>query len=135
MNLNNRITEYFKDRPEVLAVYLFGSYAKGGERTDSDIDLGIFLKHEALINEKEFYRTYLLGLTTLLRMDIHIVFMNYAGEGILSQIFKYGKCIANNSVNELNKFKMMSYSMIADFSYQKNIMEQGFLNNIFRGKQ
>ena len=135
MNLNNRITEYFKDRPEVLAVYLFGSYAKGGERRDSDIDLGILLKHESISSENEFHKVYLVDLTTLFRMDIHIVLMNHAGEGILSQIFKYGKCVVNNSVNELNKFKMMSYSMIADFSYQKNIMEQGFLNNIFGGKQ
>lgn len=135
MTLNNRITEYFKDRPEVLAVYLFGSYAKGGERSNSDIDLGILLKHQFISNENESQKVYLLDLTTLLRMDIHIVLMNHAGEGILSQIFKYGKCIVNNSVNELNKFKMMSYSKIAYFSYQKNIMEQGFINNIFMGKQ
>ena len=131
MNLHNRITDYFRDRSEVLAVYLFGSFAKGRQNRDSDIDLGILLKHELISNESKFHRIYLAGLTKQIRMDIHIVFMNNAGEGILSQIFKYGRCIVNNSPDELTRFKMTRYSMIADFSYQKNIMEKGFLENYF----
>lgn len=126
LNFHNNIIEYFKGRNEVSAIYLFGSYAKGRVHRNSDIDLGILLKHGFISNTDDFYRTYMTGLTKLTRMDIHIVFMNNAGEGVLSQIFKYGKCIVNNSASELNRFKMTSYSMIADFSYQKNIMEKGF---------
>jgi predicted nucleotidyltransferase len=131
MDLQRRIVEYFKDRGEVLAVYLFGSFAKERQNRDSDIDLGILLKHEFISNECKFHRIYLPGLTKQIRKDIHIVFMNNTGEGILSQIFKYGRCIVNNSPEELTRFKMTRYSMIADFSYQKNIMEKGFLENYF----
>ena len=133
LNLHNQIKEYFKDHPEVVAVYLFGSFAKRREKIDSDIDLGIVLKHTSISNENELHRIYLVGLTRQLRMDIHLVFMNNAGEGILLQIFKYGKCIVNNSPEELITFKMIRYSMIAEFSYPKNIMEKGFLKNIFEG--
>ena len=134
-NLHNQIREYFKDCPEVLAVYLFGSFAKGTEKRDSDIDLGIVLKDKFISNENEIHRNYLIGLTRQLKMDIHLVFMNNAGEGILSQIFKYGKCIVNNSLEELIIFKMIRYSMIAEFSYQKNIMKKGFLKTIFEGSR
>ena len=45
MNLNSvieiSIASYYKSRPEVVAVYLFGSYAKGTANDNSDIDLAI----------------------------------------------------------------------------------------------
>lgn len=39
------LRQVFGDRPApgVVAVYLFGSYAQGRARTDSDVDLGILL--------------------------------------------------------------------------------------------
>ena len=128
----NSIYSYFIERPEVVAVYIFGSYAKGKERRNSDIDLGILLKDKFKSNENEYHRTYLLGLTKRLRMDFHLVSMNNAGEGILSQIFKYGECIVDNVPDDLIRFKMIKYSMIADFSYQKKMMEKGFIENLFR---
>ncbi|KKQ43061.1 MAG: putative nucleotidyltransferase [Microgenomates group bacterium GW2011_GWC1_37_8] len=39
-----KISSYFVKRPEVLAVYLYGSQAKGFAREDSDIDLAILVK-------------------------------------------------------------------------------------------
>lgn len=35
------ITELKKERIEVIKVFLFGSYAKGDAREDSDIDVGV----------------------------------------------------------------------------------------------
>ena len=131
MNIQKHIKEYFKDHPEVVAVYLFGSFAKGHGGKGSDVDLGILLKHEYISNENEFHNAYMSGLTRQLSMDIHLIFMNKAGEGILQQIFKYGKCVVNNSPGGLAKFKMKSYSMIAEFSYSKSIMKKGFLKNLF----
>ena len=39
--IEQRLTEYFRDRADVCAVYLFGSRAAGTERADSDIDVGL----------------------------------------------------------------------------------------------
>lgn len=36
-----KLAQVFTRHPEVMAVYLFGSYAEGRERPDSDIDLAI----------------------------------------------------------------------------------------------
>ena len=130
-DITSNVSLYFRDRTEVAAVYIFGSHAKGKERKYSDIDLGILLKHRFISNEDKFHNAYLLGLTELLRIDIHLVSMNNAGEGILSQIFKYGKCLVDNAPQDLIRFKMVRYSMIADFSYTKNIMEKGFIANLF----
>ncbi len=123
------IKSYFEKRSEVIAVYLFGSHAKGKNRQYSDIDLGILIKNDELKNEEELHRTYLLELTGLLRMDFHIVLMHNAGEGLLFQIFKYGECLVNNALDELTKFKMVQYSMIADFGYYRNMMQKSFVEN------
>ncbi|MFC1466200.1 MAG: nucleotidyltransferase domain-containing protein [Candidatus Brachytrichaceae bacterium NZ_4S206] len=38
----------FQRYPGVQAVYLFGSYAEGRARPDSDLDLAILLRHAGL---------------------------------------------------------------------------------------
>ncbi len=37
-NIKNVVQDYFKDKP-VNSVYLFGSYARGDAKEDSDVDL------------------------------------------------------------------------------------------------
>jgi len=44
----SKLTRVFQNYPDVLAVYLFGSYAEGRERTDSDIDLAILPRNDKL---------------------------------------------------------------------------------------
>lgn len=39
-----KIRQYFANKPEVIAVYLYGSYARGDAKKDSDIDLGIIFR-------------------------------------------------------------------------------------------
>ena len=133
--ITDKIGSYFAKHSEVAAVYLFGSYAKGKNRKFSDIDLGVLIKHEIAPNEEDLHRLYLIDLSGILRKDIHIVFMNNAGEGILLQIFKYGKCIVNNDPDMLTRFKMVRQSMIADFAYYKNMMQKSFIKNIRGGNQ
>src|SRR3990167_2270643 len=47
MKLDQKITDqivnYFAKKPEVAAVYLYGSYARGEARADSDIDLAVLV--------------------------------------------------------------------------------------------
>src|SRR3990167_3736319 len=47
MKLDQKITDqivnYFAKKPEVAAVYLYGSYARSEAKTDSDIDLAVLV--------------------------------------------------------------------------------------------
>ncbi|OJW79072.1 MAG: hypothetical protein BGO69_00265 [Bacteroidetes bacterium 46-16] len=52
--IKNTITDYFKDKP-VKKVYLFGSYARGEAKEDSDVDLLVELDYEKRIG-LEFVR-------------------------------------------------------------------------------
>ena len=124
------IIEFFENCDEVIAVYLFGSYSKGKERKGSDVDLAVLLKHSVVSYENEFKRKYTVGLGSLLRRDFHIVTMNKAGEQLMAQIFKHGKCILNHQPRLLSRFKMSTYSRIAEFNYHRDRMKLGFLHRV-----
>lgn len=126
----NKIAEYFFEKPEVVAVYLFGSYAQGREKEQSDVDLGILLDRDVLSDENGLRTTYLIDLARILRKDLHVVIMNSAGEGILAQIFKHGKCLFQGNPQTLATFRTASYSMIAEFGYSRAIMEKSFVSRI-----
>ena len=44
--MTRKIAEYFKTQP-VLKAWLFGSYSRGEQRADSDVDIMVALDHEA----------------------------------------------------------------------------------------
>ena len=135
MNLPNcsikiPVVSYFKSRPEVVAVYLFGSHAQGLEKAYSDIDLGILLDHKAFVQKDDLTTTYTVELSKQLRKDFHIIIMNAAGEMLLFQIFKRGKCIFQRKSHSLSLFKTASYSRIADFGFFRESMEKAFTSRI-----
>ncbi len=91
--IEDKIRDYFKNKREVIAVYLFGSYAAGKEQLFSDIDIGILLERHQIDTGKEIITKYLVELARILRKDIHPVILNLASEELLKQIFQKGKCI------------------------------------------
>ena len=69
------LVEIFRRYPEILAVYLFGSYADGTARPDSDIDLGI------LPRTPEFHKRLLDLLADFTRAGydrVDVVFLDQA---------------------------------------------------------
>lgn len=125
-----KIALYFENRSEVVAAYLFGSYARDREKQSSDIDLGVLLEHQAFCDQKDLRTTYAIELGRLLRKDFHLVIMNNAGEGVMTQIFKHGKCIFERKPEILSRFKTVSYAMIAEFGYHRVMMEKAFVSRI-----
>ena len=86
--LLREIPLYFKERDEVIAVYLFGSYAQGKESARSDIDIGVLLNPHNPEAMRKKRTQYLTELGRVLRKDIHIVILNTAGEELLKQVFR-----------------------------------------------
>lgn len=126
-----KVTPFFEDQPEVIAVYLFGSHARGREQRDSDLDLAVLLEHGEVPHLNELKRQYTIALARMLREDLHLVIMNTAGEQLVAQIFKYGQCILNQKPESLSRFKMVSYAMIAEFAHHRDQMKKGFIRRLF----
>jgi len=128
-----KIENFFQDKPEVVAVYLFGSYAEKRERGFSDVDIGILINgtnEEFLIEKRNVYMT---KLGRILKKDIHPVILNLAGEELLRQIFLKGKCVLVNDAAKLARFKMVAYVKIAEFIHYRNQMQRGFIKKVMEG--
>ena len=129
----HNIINYFKSKKDITAVYLFGSYASGKATAGSDVDLAVLF--DGLDREAANQRldTYLVELSRILRKDMHLTVMNFAGEVLLKQIFKKGKCLIVNDPKKLAYFTMTAYSKISDFQYYHRQMKAGLVRRIMEG--
>jgi len=131
--LTKIISDYFADKPEVIAVYLFGSYAKEQQRHMSDIDLGILLRRNCLDQAANKRTEYQSELSRILRKDIHPVILNTVEDQLLKQIFNKGVCLLNKNPGEHARYKMFMYAKIADFNFYSQKMQSGFIQKIIEG--
>ncbi len=128
--LKQNLSAYFKNRPEVAAVYLFGSYAVNSQKPASDVDIGILFCPTAAQRFSEYIDTYLKELPRVIRKDIHPVIMNNAGELLAKQILGKGRCIHVKDEKQLSFYKMYMYSMIAEFAYYQEKIKAGFVRHV-----
>jgi len=133
--IEENIKVYFQDKKEVIAVYLFGSHAKGKARPLSDVDVGILLNRNDLDLLKQRRKDYTIELGRALRKDIHPVILNLAGEELLKQIFSKGKCILINDARKLALYRMVMFARIADFAYYRGQMQSGLIRKLMGSKE
>ena len=123
--LKNHIASYCATRPEIVACYLFGSRAAGKERLGSDVDVAFLLDSAiAIASYFDLKMAYLSALGALLRLDIHPLIMNDAGEVVLEQIFRKGLPVYGYDSLECVRFRMLQFSLIADFAPIRDSMEE-----------
>ncbi len=128
-----KIADYFKDKSDVVAVYLFGSYARGKEKPFSDIDIGITFKPLKRDQYPERVDGYLPDLTRILRRDVHLVVMNTAAEELLKQVFLKGKCLLVRDARLFARLKTVMFSRIAEFGFYRPMMQKGMVEKIMKG--
>ena len=131
--LENKIKLYFRNREKVTAVYMFGSHAAGKERAGSDIDIAILFQTRDLNFIRDSIDLYIVDLSRLLKKDIHPIVLNSAGEVLLKQIFKKGKCIVVNDPRHLALFRVAAYAKIFDFSNYNDLIQSGLIKSVKQG--
>ena len=70
-SIKDVVTDYFKDKP-VKSVYLFGSYARGEEIEESDVDLLIQYKDKSRLSVYDVIG-FKIGLEDLFRKQVDLV--------------------------------------------------------------
>lgn len=130
MSINEKIISFFENEKDIAAVYLFGSHADGRERLSSDVDLAILFgnRDRETVNQK--LEKYLVALARSLRKDVHLTAMDFAGEALLEQVFKKGKCLVVNDAKKMAYFKMMAFSNIVSFHYYRRQMQSGIIRKV-----
>ncbi len=131
--IEEKTRDYFINKEEVIAIYLFGSYAEGREHDLSDIDIGIILdgRDSAFFHERRDMYTVELGRIT--RKDIDCVILNSAGEVLLRQVFLKGKCILVRDKRKLALHKTVMFSRIAELGYYRSRLQSGLIKKVMKG--
>lgn len=108
-------------------IILFGSFAKGNMREDSDIDLAYFSKQTL-----SSYERFLLAgeIATITGREVDLIDIRQVDTILTMQIFSEGKVIYMKNENEYTKQQMRAYSMYVTLNEQrmqimKGIKERG----------
>jgi len=79
----NKLVENLKTHPQITAVILFGSYAKGKIKPLSDVDIAVILKDRSMEAEIASFSSRVLDVVPFHRLPLYIQF----------EVFKYGKVL------------------------------------------
>lgn len=93
--VKDKLAPFFKDKPEIMFAYLFGSIARGTAGKLSDIDIAIYVGPFCLPQTGAYgYQSEMLvELQALLKRKVDVVLLNYASTMLKFQVLKNGSLI------------------------------------------
>lgn len=123
LEVKSILEEHMKDLVKdynIKLVYIFGSYSKGSNRINSDLDIAVYIEGETNYITKLDILYDLVGI--LNRDDIDLVILNNVNEILKFQVIKYGKIIYMESL----------YTKVI---FESNVMKEYMDKEHFRNTQ
>lgn len=114
---DNALIEFARQAiPDLIALYRFGSQAKGNVRPESDIDLAILAR-----NPLPALRRFELAqeLATRLHRDVDLVDLRTASTVMRMQVLSTGTCLNAPSESARREFEMYAYSDYARLNEER----------------
>jgi len=125
------IKEYLKGQEDILAAYLFGSFAKGKEKRRSDIDIAVLFSSDVKdVSFADRQITIINDLSQLLNKEIDIVALNNASSLLKFKVAQTGKCLYEKNIIESRRFRARSIIEYFDFLPIKNFIESNIIAKI-----
>ena len=122
------LTKYSHSREEIIAAYIFGSYAAGTEKPHSDVDIALlapsFKNRMESFNARVRYQT---EISKLLRKDVDVVLLREAGESLSHQILKHGRFVYEKEMSAHRSFVAKRVVQCLDFQYYEQIRQKGII--------
>ncbi len=110
-NINQAINQWLNEEPSIHFAILFGSFAKGTNRKDSDIDLAIELDVPMSIDTK---LSLLQSLGEITDKTIDFIDLKTVGEPLLNQIIQHGKQLKGSKQNFI-ELSIKNVNQMQDF--------------------
>ena len=100
----------------LIAIYVFGSFARGGLRADSDVDIAFL--HERKFDPVDVF-TIAQELASAIHRDVDLVDLRGATTVLRGQVIGEGRAIYVDDENERGRFEMYSLSAYARFNEER----------------
>lgn len=132
-DMESIIREFCEPLPGIVAVYLFGSHAKGRATAASDVDIAILFEHRKIPDGQA-----ILDLQEALAGRLHVssvdlVVMNNINPIMKYQIFRHGRIVLKKDMKQLNSFRVRSLTDYADVKRMRAPIERAILKGRIHG--
>lgn len=120
----------------IVLIYIFGSYAKGTNTANSDLDIGILLEGDTYPMLRLHILNEFVGI--LGRDDIDLVILNDVDEVMKFQVIKYGKLAYYKNITEKVMFESRTMSEYMDkehFRKLRNYVISKKFDEVFNNKE
>jgi uncharacterized protein len=116
MNDNSLIEFTQQTIPDLIALYRFGSQAKGRARPESDVDLAVLARHPI-----PALRRFELAqeLAAQLHRDVDLVDLRSISTVMRMQVISTGECLASRDEAARREFEMYTYSDYARLNEER----------------
>lgn len=134
-SMTETIIQYFAPDRRVIAVYLFGSQARGKAKSASDVDLAVLLAEKPDFD----YRLKAMDeLSGLLQKPVDVVIIDQCGLIMQRQVLKYGILLYELDSRKRKAFEILSRKMYLDFLPAHRLyvskMEERILRRVENGR-
>ena len=120
---DNALIEYISTAiPDLIALYRFGSQAKGTARPHSDIDLAV-LSHNPIARLHRFELAQ--ELATRLHRDVDLIDLRAASTVMRMQVLSTGTCLATFDDLARRTFEMYAYADYARLNEERRDILKG----------
>ncbi len=111
-----------KSVPSLIALYRFGSQAKGTARPDSDVDLAV-LARDPIPNLHRFELAQELAVQ--LHREVDLVDLRNASTVMRMQVLSMGTCLDTQDESVRREFEMYAYSDYARLNEERREIVKG----------
>ncbi|MBI5665884.1 MAG: nucleotidyltransferase domain-containing protein [Nitrospirae bacterium] len=127
LNIHNQVKSFFKDKHNVLLVFLFGSYASRQMKTSSDIDIGVLFDETPSFYEMNGLKE---NLSEVIKREVDLVVLNNASPIIKMQVIKKGIMVFQRYKNDFSAFYGETVKQYDDLKIIRRKCE----DNILKGR-
>jgi len=122
-DIKEKTRHYFESASEVIAAYIFGSFAKGKINPFSDLDIAVLVDDEVKeCSYPDLRLKFMMDLSSSLKKETDVVILDQAPPFLRHQKFKYGKVILERDVKRSRFFKAKSILEYFDFKPIKDFI-------------
>lgn len=112
--IKKRVENTIKAHGEILAAYLYGSFASGSPVEESDIDIGLLLRAD-YTPEPLYEARISRELDKALGREVEARVLNHKNLIFLHQVLKHSKPLFSRDDKERIRFETETYSKYLDF--------------------